>query len=66
MYKTSIKPKLFLYQLGVKIIMDEEIILSNIADELVNLYVETRNICDRIEELGLQLKEIRNEKQQLE
>ena len=46
--------------------MDEEIILSNIADELVNLYVETRNICDRIEELGLQLKEIRNEKQQLE
>ena len=46
--------------------MDEEIILSNIADELVNLYVESRNICDRIEELWLQMKEIRNEKQQLE
>ena len=35
--------------------MDEKIILSNIADELVNLYVEYRNIYDRFGGLSNQL-----------
>ena len=38
--------------------MDEKIVLDKIADELINLFVESKNICDRIEELGLQLKGI--------
>jgi len=32
--------------------MDEKTLLDNIAYELVNLYVGTRNIYDRTEKLG--------------